>query len=348
MTYTPRLLYSETFAALHTGDYVEYRIPGIAVTPRGTLLACCEGRMSTDDDWAKIDTLIDRREHDGDAWQRTVITLPASMGGTDADCINNPTLIVDGERIHLLFHQNYARAFRCTSDDDGKTWSAPVEITDAYRQFPMTWNVCATGPGHGIALRGGRLIAPIWLADGRRIDDRRIAHQPSRAGCVYSDDHGATWHAGALTEGVADANETCIAELPDGRVLFNFRNREADLHRRAAVSADGGQTLGDIVRCDDLPCPQCFAGMAVLPDGSIAYAGCINNGDITPADPRGRINAAVCVSSDAGQTWQKLIHIDDIGGYCDIAVHGNRLYVLYEQTVQGEIAQMMLACYELT
>ena len=33
MTYTPRLLYSETFAALHTGDYVEYRIPGIAVTP---------------------------------------------------------------------------------------------------------------------------------------------------------------------------------------------------------------------------------------------------------------------------------------------------------------------------
>ena len=348
MTYVPVLAWEETLETLRTGAYTEYRIPGIVATGKGTLLVCYEGRMSTNDDWAKIDTVICRRPADADGWQKTVVRLSESMGGTETDCLNNPTLIVDGEMVHLLFHQNYARAFHCVSDDDGQTWSAPEEITAAYREFPMTWNVCATGPGHGIALKNGRLLVPIWLANGAVQDDRRIAHQPSRAGAVYSDDHGKTWHAGALTEGVKDANETCVAELPDGGVLFNFRNREDDLHRRVAISRDGGATLGEISRCDSLPCPMCFGGMTVLPDGSVAYAGCRNNGGITPDAPRARVHAAVSVTDDAGKTWSQLAYVNPIGGYCDIAAHGDALYVLYEMTENGVISRMMLRKYILT
>ena len=63
---------------------------------------------------------------------------------------NNPVLIQDGELVHLLFHKNYETAYYCFSDDDGITFSEPVEITTAFREFPWEWNVCASGPGHGI------------------------------------------------------------------------------------------------------------------------------------------------------------------------------------------------------
>ena len=348
MTCIPSTLWEETLETLGAGTYTEYRIPGIIVTQRGTVLICYEGRMSTNDDWAKIDTVICRRASDADEWTKTPVRVPVSLGGTDNDCTNNPTLIADGAMVHLIFHQNYARVFHCVSIDDGQTWTEPAEITASYREFPMEWNVCATGPGHGIALRGGRLIAPVWLANGRILDDRRIAHQPSRAGVIYSDDHGATWHAGALTEGVVDANETCCAQLPDGRVLFNFRNLEEDFHRRIAISEDGGNTFGKIVRCDDLPCPRCFGGMATLPDGSIVYAGCRNNGDISPDAPRGRIHMSLCITEDAGATWQHAAYVNPIGGYADVAVHGSDMYLLYEMTENGVISRMMLRKYSLS
>ena len=342
MANAPATVWERTFETLHTGAYTEYRIPGIVVTPAGTLLCCYEGRAATNDDWARIDTVICRSTDDGETWTKTVITVPEQLGGTPEDCVNNPTLIVDGTLTHLIYHQNYARAFHRFSADDGVTWSAPEEITGAYREAPYAWNVCATGPGHGIRLKGGRLLAPIWLANGRVLDARRIAHQPSLAGCVYSDDHGMTWHTGALTEGIADANETTVAQLPDGRVLFNHRNRESDLHRRLTVSADGGMTLSSPTLCADLPDPMCFAGMTALADGRIAYAGCINDGDISPDAPRGRVNLTMMITEDGGASWQKLCDVAPIGGYADVASYQNFLYVLYEVTEQGDISRMML------
>ena len=41
-----------------SGGYVLYRIPGIVVTAKGTVLAYCEARQSGGGDWAKIDVLM--------------------------------------------------------------------------------------------------------------------------------------------------------------------------------------------------------------------------------------------------------------------------------------------------
>ena len=349
----PRLHCDWALDLWHGGDgqYPEYRIPGVVVTPRGTLLCFCEARTLLRDDWNKIDILIARSADDGQTWQKTTMTLDASLGGTPDDTLNNPTMIVDGDLLHMIFHQNYARAFHIQSEDDGVTWSRPEEITSAFREFDATWNVCATGPGHGLATCSGRLIAPIWIANGAFEDPQgvRRAHEPSVAGSIYSDDHGKTWHAAALVENLPDANETTVAERPDGSILYNFRTRYTGLRRTLGVSPDGVSGFSRVWICDELPDPMCFGSMVNLPDGSIAFVNCdVGEPDRSQPDQfsggkdrtvrinlsrpeyGARDNLCVKMSGDGGESWTKLTTVDAVGGYADIAVHGDSLYVFYE------------------
>ena len=342
MAYGADLRWEKTLAAFEQGEYREYRIPGIAVTERGTMLACCEGRMDTQSDWGKIDIVLWRSEDGGETWGRQRLGLPGF------GMMNNPVLVPDGERVLLVLHTNYARAWCMESLDEGRNWSEAWEITDGYREFPFEWNVCASGPGHGIRTKAGRLIVPIWLANGRQTGPGEFAHQPSGAGAVYSDDHGRTWHAGAWTEDMTDANETAVAQLPDGRILFNFRNRETDFCRRLGISDAGGETLQRIWRCEELPDPWCFGGMAALKDGAVAFVNCAT-GAACPQTPRARENVTVHITADGACTWQVLADVAKDGGYADIAVHGDEMYILYEEgdTVRDCIARLVLKKYRL-
>ena len=169
--------------------YREYRIPGILPLKDGALLLACESRAENKGDWGDIDIAIWRREKDG-ALAR-VLRIGQSHLPPDGSMrtYNNPVLVPDGQNVHLLYHLNYERAFIRSSEDGGHTWGEAREITAAYREFPFAWNVCATGPGHGIAMRDGRLVAAIWLANGEvAADGLTRKHWPSVAGCVYSDD----------------------------------------------------------------------------------------------------------------------------------------------------------------
>ena len=79
------------------------------------------------------------------------------------------------------------------SDDDGMTWSEPVDITPQVKEDWMRF--CGVGPGFGVQLRydekhPGRLIFPIYYT----IAGSGIGFQSSA--CVYSDDGGKTWHRG--------------------------------------------------------------------------------------------------------------------------------------------------------
>ncbi len=301
--------------------YAVYRIPGVIMTPKGALV-CCEARADSGSDWGKIDILLLRE--DGVRFRMT---------GSETDTLNNPTLIADGETIHLIYHQNYARAFHRTSADDGETWSEPTEITQTYRDFPYEWNVCATGPGHGIRLSTGRLVAPVWLANGRVHEGPNyvVDHHPSVAGCVYSDDRGATWRAGALFAGIKDANETTCAELPDGTLLFNIRHSDEPRARALAVSRDGGETVGPIRFEPSLPDPRCFGAM-VRAGEDVYFVNC--------ADPQGRVN--LTVKRRDGDKWTPAFRVDALGGYADIAWDGKKLCVFYEHGENGKILETRL------
>lgn len=341
MKHTAELLWKRTLARFEQGAYREYRIPGMIVTAKGTLICCCEGRMDPDSDWGSIDIVIWRSGDGGSTWTEHVLKLPGE------EMLNNPTLIDAGDRVLMIFHASYARAYCMESADDGRSWSEPWEITGAYREFPYEWNVCATGPGHGIRLRDDRLIAPVWLANGREVKKGEFEHHPSVAGAVYSDDLGRTWHAGAMVDAMIDANETSVTELPDGRLLFNFRNCEKDYLRRLGVSANRGETIEEIRAAAELPDPWCFGGMAA-DGGDVLFVNC-ESGAANPENVRERIRLTAKASSDGGRTWRTLAQVDDMGGYADVAVRGGEMYVLYETTdyARGCISEMKLAKYGL-
>lgn len=146
-------------------------------------------------------------------------------------------------------------------------------------------------------------------------------HWPSVAGCVYSDDHGKTWHAGALAEGMANGNETTVAQLPDGRLLFCYRNMNEARCRMLGLSANG-ETLDALWSCEALPDPMCFGSLAAGEKG-VLFGNC--------ASQTARVNATVRYSTDAGAHWNTLWQVDEVAGYIDIAYANRRVYALYER-----------------
>lgn len=98
-------------------------------------------------------------------------------------------VVTSNGTVHLLYCVEYMRCFVIGSRDDGLTWTEPVEITRAMEpfQFEIDWQVIATGPGHGVQLRSGRLVAPFWMTDY----DGRLPLTKG-VGILYSDDRGAT------------------------------------------------------------------------------------------------------------------------------------------------------------
>lgn len=338
---------AEIFSA-DTGGYAVYRIPGIVVTGRGTVLVYGEARKSDRGDWSSIDIVM-RRSTDGgvtfDAPRRIAgvpgphkknpVALAQNLAKPDDITYNNPVMIPDVRHpgtVHMLFNIEYMRAFYQRSDDDGVTWSKPVEITSAFEPFrpEYEWKVLATGPGHGIQLRTGRLLVPVWMSTGTG----GHAHRPSVVATIYSDDQGKTWKRGAIaiphTEEWVDPSETALVELRDGRVMLNARTESARGRRLVAVSPDGAQGWSRPVFDPALPEPVCFGSLVRHPKAGILFVNPDNPDDHT------RRNVTVRLSRDEGKTWPARRVVEPGGsGYADIAVaKDGTVLTFYERNAQ--------------
>src|SRR5262245_11404111 len=129
--------------------YALYRIPGIVVTAKGTVLAYCEARRTGKSDWDTIDIMLRRSADGGKAWSPTrkiadvpgpktknPVALAQKLANPDDVTYNNPVAFADRDgSVHLLFCLDYARCFAIHSDDDGQTWSSPVETTQTFEKF---------------------------------------------------------------------------------------------------------------------------------------------------------------------------------------------------------------------
>jgi sialidase-1 len=326
-----------------TDGYALYRIPGIVVTKNGTVLAYCEARRSASGDWNTIDVLMRRSvdggktwspprhvAHHGDKVPKNEAALKQGLAKESDVTVNNPVAIADAKPgvVHFLYCVEYARCFYQRSDDDGETFNEPVDVTSAFEELrkEYDWKVIATGPGHGIQLRSGRLIVPVWLSLGTG----GHAHRPSVVSTIYSDDDGKSWHPGEIaaqdSPELVNPSETVIAELSDGRVMLNLRS-ESKAHRRAVVfSQDGSSDWSQPAFQEELLEPICMGSLIRVPEGQgLIFANPDNlersGAEPKPGQSRDRKNLTLKFSDDDGKTWTKSRALEPgLAGYSDLAI----------------------------
>lgn len=306
-------------------EYEDIRIPGIVTTDNGVIVCAyelrrCYGDRSAMDLGMKVSTDF------GQTWTERIII----KSGEGSHILSSPVFIPDGERLHFLYTDDVVKVFYRYTDDYGKTWSEDVELTKGLiSEIPQhKWGVVAIGPGHGMKLSNGRLIAPVWFASKDVADESENKPQFCVT-TVYSDDSGKSWHAGELVpdSDIKTMNESSLCELPDGRVYMSIRNENRNFNggtRRAlSISPDGISNWSTAEYDMDMLNPRCMAGMCNDDQGRIYYAGCDS--------PDVRMYQTLKVSSDCGKTWDK-IQFSFRGGYCDIAYN--------------KVSKTVFACYE--
>lgn len=326
------------------GGYATYRIPGIVSTKRGTLLAYTSARHGTSD-WADIDIVMRRSVDHGQTWTESRRLAGESSGTTD-----NPVAITNYQTgaVHFLYQHNYERVFYMRSDDDGESFSKPVDITATVEQFrpEYDWHVVAPGVGHALQLKNGRLLVPVWMSLGAPTGPNSRAHRPSAVATIYSDDDGKTWKRGAIvlnsSDEIPNPSESMAVQLADGRVLMSIRNESTRYRRAYSISPDGSSHWSKPAFDDGLFEPICAASIVRFakspsdPDPRILFSN-PDSESITPTNPkrlpRPRQMLTVKLSDDGAKTWSEHRVLDPgVAGYSDLAVDGNKnIYVLYEE-----------------
>ncbi|WP_394429057.1 exo-alpha-sialidase [Streptomyces sp. SGAir0957] len=336
------------FKASQDPGYACYRIPAVVRTVKGTLLAFAEGRTHDCSDAGDIDVVVKRSEDGGRTWSPLQVVNEGA-----GDTHGNPAPVVDRRTGRILLAETYNTGLpgggNCPvpcdrtphlqySDDDGRTWSAPRDLSDEL--LPPEFNSWyATGPVHGIQLTKGRHRGRlVFTVNAETWDGSRVT--ANHATLVISDDHGEHWRIGAKdTWPIPPAgtwrqkpSEMTLAELPDGTVYVSGREQDGtDLgHRTHTVSRDGGASFArPFTALPDLYAPQ--VQCSILPvgkGGRQLLLGC-------PGDPDRRRTMTIRSSYDGGRTWDSFdrstVVTTDWSGYSDL-VQADRDHVglLYE------------------
>ncbi|WP_373766731.1 exo-alpha-sialidase [Glaesserella sp.] len=141
-----------------------------------------------------------------------------------------------------------------TSDDEGQTWSNPVDIT---AQVKADWmRFLGTGPGVGIQLKDGSLVMPIYYTNSNNKQSSAV---------IISKDGGKTWVRGEspndrrlessggsrlLNSDSYQLTESQLIELDNGELKMFSRNLNGSVN--ISTSKDGGFTWQKEVVADDI------------------------------------------------------------------------------------------------
>jgi len=310
-------------------DVNTYRIPSVICTKKGTLLVFAEGRRDSTVDGSPTHLVLKRSVGNAGRWRppsrrgcvpdrrsrkvnMTWKPMQTLLETDGKSAFMNPVPIIDQTdgAIHLLvdchsYGPKRRGVLHFKSTDEGATWAGPTDITEGVGRK-------ALGPGVGIQMRSGRLVAPVY------------------DGVIYSDDHGKTWKSGGRTTG--PVSETQVVELTDGSLMLNTRSAP---NRTVCISKDAGDTWGEPWKDETLTEPELWGGcqaslirFTAVADGFAKNRLLFSN----PADPKHRFKMTVRISYDEGKTWavSKVIN-EGTGAYsCLTVLPDNTIGLIYE------------------
>lgn len=318
-----------------SGGYDSYRVPGLVTLSNGDILLYYEGRQEK----TQRRVLFLRRSIDGGRSFAPREELVCPQG---EELIHNPMMIAGPNgQVWFFWCQDYTRLFLRESLDNGLTFGPDRELTSAIDGFRDRWPVTlwAISPGHGLFLREGRLLIPLWLSRGEN------AHLPACFACLFSDDLGNHWHCGDIVpagNGVGDPTEASVAQRTDGTLLATLRHEIPGVRRRAFCQGTAEAWSAPWLH-PDLPDPVCSGALFALSDNRLAFANCAwgdeaalerqRRGESIRWSLDARQNLTLRLSEDGGSTWSSGLLLEHEAGACDLGLNrsGDEILCFYEQ-----------------
>ena len=238
----------EIFTTATSSD-IPYRIPAIAMAKNGDLIAVADYRHSRADigmaSYGRIDLHARISKDNGANWEQK-FAIVEGKGANSPDFMHvgfgDPCIVADRESNRVLVlscagnvsfpsgtrnnHQNIARFY---SEDNGATWSEPVDIADAiYAMWDQSSN---HGPVRAMFIGSGkihqsryvkindyyRLYCAVLLKNVNGVNTNFV---------LYSDDFGGSWDVLGGVENApvpSGGDEPKVEELPNGNIVISSR-----------------------------------------------------------------------------------------------------------------------------
>lgn len=347
---TPRRKMAWAVRQAWDDGFAAFRIPGIVTTNKGTLISCYDVRYNSSVDLQeKIDIGISRSTDKGKSWEPMQIAmsmgahggLPHAQNGVGDPCIlvdeQTNTIWIAAAWCHGMGNQRAwfnsqqgmspdetGQLLLVKSEDDGKTWSKPINITEQVKD--PSWHFLLQGPGRGITMKDGTLVFPIQFIDSTRVPN---------AGIMYSKDKGKSWklHNAARS----NTTESQVAEIEPGVLMLNMRDNRGG-SRAVSITKDLGMTWEEHPsNRSALPEPVCMASLIHVD----ADKNCLGKELLLFSNPNStkhRDYITVKASLDGGITWpdeyQLLLDEGTGWGYsCLTMIDEETIGILYESSV---------------
>ena len=238
----------EVFTTATSSD-IPYRIPAIAMAKNGDLIAVADYRHSRADigmaSYGRIDLHARISKDNGANWE-TKFPIVEGKGSSSPDFMHvgfgDPCIVADRESNRVLVlscagnvsfpsgtrnnHQNIARFY---SEDNGATWSEPVDIADAI--YAMWDNSSNHGPVRAMFIGSGKIHQSRYVKvnDYYRLYCAVLLKNVNGTNTnfvLYSDDFGGSWDVLGGVENApvpSGGDEPKVEELPNGNIVISSR-----------------------------------------------------------------------------------------------------------------------------